>query len=117
MAISTFFREPIMDGTQSINNSLTSIPGFDSKRSTCLMACLLNPPRAKANPWPMVLTAKDALVITPTVAFVKERTRFACRSSPNNASRNSLVYLNSVAPLRTAIGVPRRLTGDGLLFF
>jgi hypothetical protein len=36
------------------------------------MACLLNPPRANANPWPMVQTAKDALVITPSVAFARE---------------------------------------------
>jgi hypothetical protein len=33
---------------------------------------LLKPPRAKANPWPMVLTANDALVITPSVAFARE---------------------------------------------
>src|ERR1700730_18099028 len=49
MAISTLFREPTMYGTQLMNNSLTSIPGFDSSLSTCLMACLLNPPRAMAN--------------------------------------------------------------------
>jgi hypothetical protein len=34
-----------------------------------LIACLLKPLRAKASPWPIVLTVKHALVITPNVAF------------------------------------------------
>src|SRR5665811_2103437 len=58
------------------------MPAFESNRSTCLIACLLNRPRAAANPWPMVETANDALVIIPCVAFASEYTRFACRSSP-----------------------------------
>src|SRR6516162_9259127 len=98
-------RDPIMGGTQSINSSLTSIPGLERSRSTCLMACLLIPPCAKASPWPMVLTAKDALIITPTVAFVSDSTRFACRPSPNNLSTNPLAYLSSAAPMRTTIGI------------
>src|SRR5215471_9126540 len=106
MAISMLLRDPIMGGTQSINSSLTSIPGLERSRSTCLMACLLIPPCAKASPWPMVLTAKDALVITPTVAFVSDSTRFACRPSPNNLSTNPLAYLSSAAPMRTTIGSP-----------
>src|SRR5450759_3054702 len=57
------------------------MPAFEN-RSTCLIACLLNRPRAAANPWPMVETANDALVIIPCVAFASEYTRFACRSSP-----------------------------------
>ena len=72
MATSTLSRAPTMYGTQRANSSLVTIPGFDSSRSTCLIACLLKPPRAKANPWPMVLTAYDALVITPNVAFARE---------------------------------------------
>src|SRR5215470_5698662 len=112
MAISTFFREPTMYGTHCINNSLTLIPGFDSNRSTCLIACLVIPPVAKANPWPMVLTANDALVITPRVAFAREQTRFACRSSPNNASMNSWVYLNSAASVPITIRIPRHVTGQ-----
>jgi hypothetical protein len=79
MAISMLLRDPTMGGPQSINSSLTSIPVFESSRSTCLMACLLIPPCAKASPWPMVLTAKDALVITPTVALVRDATRFLPR--------------------------------------
>src|ERR1017187_782280 len=58
------------------------MPAFESNRSTCLIACLLNRPRAAANPSPMVETANDALVIIPCVAFASEYTRFACRSSP-----------------------------------
>src|ERR1035437_1345301 len=58
------------------------MPAFESNRSTCLIACLLNRPRAAANPWPMVETANDALVIIPCVAFASEYTRFTCRSSP-----------------------------------
>src|SRR6202158_1021642 len=67
----------------------------------------------------MVLTAKEALVITPSVAFARESTRFACISSANNASMKSWVYLNSALLLRAAIGFSRRVTSAGgrLLFF
>src|ERR1700686_950260 len=67
----------------------------------------------------MVLTAKEALVITPSVAFARESTRFACISSANNASMKSWVYLNSSFLLRAAIGFSRRVTSAGgrLLFF
>src|ERR1700681_4484669 len=67
----------------------------------------------------MVLTAKEALVITPSVAFARESTRFACISSANNASMKSWVYLNSAFLLRAAIGFSRRVTSAGgrLLFF
>src|SRR5271167_3838161 len=67
----------------------------------------------------MVLTAKEALVITPSVAFARESTRFACISSANNASMKLWVYLNSAFLLRAAIGFSRRVTSAGgrLLFF
>jgi hypothetical protein len=42
-------------------------------------------------------------------SLVARQTGFACRSSLNRRSRNSLVYLNSFIPLRTAIDVPRRV--------
>src|SRR6202162_2162249 len=67
----------------------------------------------------MVLTAKEALVITPSGAFARESTRFACISSANNASMKSWVYLNSAFLLRAAIGFSRRVTSAAgrLLFF
>src|ERR1700682_3138484 len=67
----------------------------------------------------MVLTAKEALVITPSVAFARESTRFACISSANNASMKSWVYLNPAFLLRAAIGFSRRVTSAAgrLLFF
>src|ERR1700730_17562956 len=68
-SMAIFCREPTMYGTQLINSSLTSISGFGRSLSTCLMACLLNPPSTNANPWLMVQTAKDALLITPSLAF------------------------------------------------
>jgi hypothetical protein len=62
----------------------------------------------------MVLTAKDALVITPTVALVKDKTRLACGASPNNLSTNPLAYLNSAAPMRTTIGISPPREGQPL---
>jgi hypothetical protein len=86
MATSMLSRAPTMYSTQRANNHLVSMPGFDSNRSTRLIACLRKPPGAKTSPWPMVPTAKDAPVITPNVALAREETRFACKSSANSAS-------------------------------
>jgi hypothetical protein len=74
MATSIFSRASTMYGTQRESNSLVSIPGFDSSRSTCLIACLPKPPRARGNPWPMVLTAND----TRTSALCRNRARARC---------------------------------------
>src|SRR5215470_4365514 len=50
MAISMLSRAPTTCGTQRANNSLTSIPGLDSNRSTCLIACLLKIPTRQGQP-------------------------------------------------------------------
>ena len=51
------------------------------------MACLLSSPRAWARDWPIIDTASDALVITPSVPLASDFTRFAWRSSKNMAAR------------------------------
>jgi hypothetical protein len=40
----------------------------DSSRSTCLIACLVVSPRANARPCPIVLTAREPVLMTPRVA-------------------------------------------------
>jgi hypothetical protein len=52
------------------------------------MACLLNPPRTNATPLPMVQTAKDSLVITPSFAFSGSEPVFDHR--PNKAWKEFL---------------------------
>src|ERR1039457_1089778 len=64
-----------------------SIPSLDSSRSTCLMACFVTRPRASARPCPIVLTARDAVLMTPSVALARDSTRLACRSPSNRFSR------------------------------
>jgi hypothetical protein len=54
------------------DSSSTSIPRFDNSRSTCLMACLGSRPRPNASPCPIVFTAREALLMTPSVAFANE---------------------------------------------
>src|SRR5271157_4091577 len=60
--------------------SSTLILGLESRRSTCLIACLGFRPRAAARPRPIVQTASEALRSTPRVASESEATRLACRS-------------------------------------
>src|SRR5277367_5126089 len=57
-----------------------SMPSLDNNRSTCLMACLVTRPRARARPCPIVLTARDAVLMTPRVALARDTTRLACMS-------------------------------------
>ena len=63
------------------------MPRLDSRRSTCLIACLVQRPRASARPWPIMPTANEADWITPSVAPASDFTRLACNSSPNSGAR------------------------------
>ena len=45
---------------------------FDNSRSTRLIACFGNRPRANASPCPIEFTAREALLMTPSVAFANE---------------------------------------------
>ena len=81
-------RLPTTYGTQRTSKASTSMPGLDSSRSTCLMACLVRRPRASARPWPIMATASKADSIAPRVAPASESTRLACRSSANSVRRN-----------------------------
>jgi hypothetical protein len=49
--------------------------------------CLVTRPRARARPWPIVLTAKEAVLMTPRVALVNDTMHLACRSPSNRPSR------------------------------
>jgi hypothetical protein len=48
-----------------------------SSLSTCLTACLLSNPRACANAWPIIETASDAPVMTPSVPLASDAIRLA----------------------------------------
>src|SRR3954471_7850916 len=85
-------RDPTISGTQVAKMSHASIPGLLSSRSTCLTACLVR--RAWAKDLPIIATASDAPVITPSVAFARESTRFAWISSERILSRKLLTSLN-----------------------
>lgn len=43
----------------------------------CLIARLVTKPRARAKPCPIVLTAREAVSMTPSVALLNDRTRLA----------------------------------------
>src|ERR1700730_13650355 len=68
------------------------IPSLDSSRSTCLIACLVTRPRARARPWPIVLTAREAVLMTPRVALVNDRIRLACRSTIEQAVKEAVDF-------------------------
>src|SRR6478609_9077319 len=80
MATLMLLRGPTTYGTQWRSAASRSIPWLDSSRSTCLMACLVTRPRARARPCPIVLTAREAVLMTPSVALASDSTRLACRS-------------------------------------
>src|SRR3954452_14309011 len=85
-------RDPTISGTQVAKMSHASIPGLLSSRSTCLTACLVR--RAWAKDLPIIATASDAPVITPSAALARESTRFAWVSSERILSRKLLTSLN-----------------------
>src|SRR5208337_1656015 len=70
------------------------MPGLDSSRSTCLIACLLARPRAAASPCPMAATASEAPCITPRVASHRLSMRLACRSAPSTPPSTWRTSLN-----------------------
>ena len=51
-------RDPTTEGIKRRGAASISIPWLDSRRSTCLIACLVGRPRAGARPWPVVLTGR-----------------------------------------------------------
>jgi hypothetical protein len=57
------------------------IPAFESRRSTCLIVCLGNRPRASASPCPIVFTAREAVLMTPSVAFANAVSSPKCNSA------------------------------------
>src|SRR5271165_294582 len=74
--------------------SSTLMPGLDSSRSTCFIACLLARPRAAASPCPMAATASEAPCITPRVASHRLSMRLACRSAPSTPPSTWRTSLN-----------------------
>src|ERR671921_1339648 len=87
-------RDPTISGTHVAKMSHASIPGLLSSRSTCLTACLVKRPRAWAKDRPIIATASEAPVITPSAALARESTRFAWISSERTLSRKLLTSLN-----------------------
>src|SRR5215207_451009 len=87
-------RDPTISGTHVAKMSHASIPGLLSSRSTCLTACLVKRPRAWAKDLPIIATASDTPVITPSAALARESTRFAWISSARILSRRLLTSLN-----------------------
>src|SRR5208283_2517872 len=81
-------------GTHKAKISSTLMPGLDSSRSTCLIACLLARPRAAASPCPMAATASEAPCITPRVASHRLSMRLACRSAPSTPPSTWRTSLN-----------------------
>jgi hypothetical protein len=84
MATTMALRDPTRCGTQRAKLSQTSTPLLLSRRSTCLIACLVTRPRACAKAWPIMATASEAPVMTPpsraqspNVAAASESTRLA----------------------------------------
>ena len=92
-------RLPTTYGTQWCSKLSMSIPWLASMRSTCLVACLVVRPRARAKPWPIIATASDADWITPNVAPANDSTRFACRSAPNSVCSELRMPSNESAVL------------------
>ena len=45
---------------------------YERIRSTCLIVCMGSRPRASASPCPIVFTAREAVLMTPSVAFANE---------------------------------------------
>src|SRR5271166_2104568 len=80
------------------------------------MACLVVRPRAKARPWPIVLTAREADRITPRVALANDSTRLACRS-PSKRLLRKLCTPSKPMALFAVIACSREFvtTGDSLL--
>ena len=67
---------------------------MDSSRSTCLIACLVTRPRARAKPCPIVLTATEAVSMTPRVAARARHAALARDPPPGITNAN----LHSVMP-------------------
>src|ERR1700684_1174999 len=65
--------------TQGANISQTTTPRLLDSRSTCLIACLQMRPRACASEGPMIETASEALVMTPSAPLARDSIRLACR--------------------------------------
>ena len=80
---------PICRGIQRAKLAQTSMPALLINRSTCLMACLVVSPRARAKAWPIAATASEAPVMTPSVAAERALMRLACRSGPYIPPRKS----------------------------
>src|ERR1700712_3051118 len=99
-------RWPTTKGTQWRSRASTSIPWLDSRRSTCLTACLVASPRAKARPCPMSATASEADTIAPIVAPASDRTRLACRSSANRVRRKRWTLANEIWLLTGIVSPP-----------
>ena len=95
---------PTRCGTQRAKLSQTSMPLLLSRRSTCLIACLVTRPRACASAWPIIATASEAPVMTPSVAAASESTRLAWRSRPYRLSMNARMSF-SRPPSRSSAAV------------
>src|SRR5215210_9546167 len=104
-------RWPTTKGTQWRSRASTSIPWLDSRRSTCLTACLVASPRAKARPCPMSATASEADTIAPIVAPASNRTRLACRSSANRVRRKRWTLANEIWLLAGIVSPPLDRSG------
>lgn len=77
MATTISLRSPTASGTHRANNSHGDTPALLNSRSTCLTACLVSKPRACASAWPIIATASDAPVITPSVPLASDSMRLA----------------------------------------
>src|ERR1019366_2800935 len=93
--------------------SSTLMLGLESRRSTCLVACLGFRPRAAASPWPMAQTARAAPRRTPRVASQSDSTRLACRSWPSTPPRTCLTWLMENRCFRMTILSPDLLLRGG----
>ena len=82
-------RWPTTSRTHGANSSHTTTPALLSRRSTCLIACLSERPRACASACPISETANDAPVRTPSVPLASDKIRLACKLPENVRLTNS----------------------------
>ncbi len=104
---------PICRGTQREKLAQTSMPALPINRSTCLMACLVVSPRARAKAWPIAATASAAPVMTPSVAAERALMRLACRSGPYIPPRKSRMVAIRVLVRSVSAMDPVRLRMTG----
>src|SRR3984957_15344227 len=109
MATTISVHDPTRCGTQREKLPQTSMPPLLSKRSTCLIACLVTSPRACARAWPIIATATDAPVMTPSVAAASESTRLAWRSWAYRPSINARTSFSRPLSRNSAAPAPRVL--------